>query len=142
MNNPYDLQRFVDAQESTYSAALSEVKNGRKRSHWMWFIFPQIQGLGFSETSRYFAIASIDEASAYLQHPVLGLRLVTICKELIGLAENNANKIFGYPDDLKLHSCLTLFASVPGADPVFNEALVKFFKGVADKKTLALLNRS
>jgi uncharacterized protein (DUF1810 family) len=134
-----NLKRFVDAQEGHYQDALTEIKNGRKRTHWMWFIFPQLQGLGFSETSRYYAISNLEEAAAYLAHPVLGPRLMTICKELIELSENNARLVFGSPDDIKLKSSMTLFAAVPGADPVFEAVLQKYFKGAKDVKTLSLL---
>ncbi|UOR06500.1 DUF1810 domain-containing protein [Hymenobacter aerilatus] len=134
------LSRFLDAQQSDYRTALSEIKNGRKRSHWMWYIFPQIQGLGFSETSRYYAIQDAAEAEAYLNHPVLGSRLVEISQELLKLNSNNANSIFGSPDDLKLKSSMTLFAALPDANPVFQKVLDTFFNGAQDSKTLQLLN--
>jgi len=136
------LDRFIKAQEHDFSAALSEIKNGRKRSHWMWYIFPQIHGLGFTETSRYYAILGLGEASEYLKHPILGSRLVQICSELLKLQGNNANSIFGSPDDLKLRSSVTLFASVPHADPVFRLVLEKFFDGIKDPKTTQILNQS
>ena len=135
------LTRFLDAQKSDYQTALSEIKNGRKRSHWMWYIFPQIQGLGFSETSRYYAIQDTAEAKDFLQHPLLGSRLVAICQELLKLSANDAHAIFGSPDDLKLKSSMTLFAAVPGADPVFQLVLNKFFDGARDPKTLRLLGQ-
>ncbi|QNF32876.1 DUF1810 domain-containing protein [Adhaeribacter swui] len=134
-----NLQRFISAQESSYPVALAEIKQGRKQSHWMWYIFPQIQGLGFSETSRYYAIQNIREAEAYLNHPVLGKRLVQICEALLQLPNNNATRIFGNPDDLKLKSSMTLFAAVKNSPPVFQEVLDKFFRGVPDQKTLQLL---
>ncbi|MBS7564852.1 DUF1810 domain-containing protein [Mucilaginibacter sp. Bleaf8] len=133
------LDRFLKAQEQDYATALAEIKSGRKRSHWMWYIFPQIQGLGFSETSRYYAIHDIAEAEAYLAHPVLGARLIEIAKALLSLSGNNATQIFGNPDDIKLRSSMTLFASVPGADPVFEAVLNKFFDGDKDPKTLQLI---
>lgn len=133
------LKRFIDAQETGYQIALSEVKNGRKRSHWMWYIFPQIQGLGFSETSRYYAIQDLNEAAEYLEHPVLGSRLIGICNEVLALEDNNANRIFGSPDDMKLKSCMTLFAALPRTDPVFQLVLDKFFGGAKDLKTLGYL---
>ncbi len=102
-----NLKRFIDVQEADYPIALSEVRNGRKQSHWMWYIFPQIQGLGFSETSKFYAIKNINEAEEFLNHPVLGSRLVHICNELLELKSNDANKIFGSPDDLKLKSSMT-----------------------------------
>jgi uncharacterized protein (DUF1810 family) len=134
------LQRFIDAQEADYQTALAEVKNGRKQSHWMWYIFPQVQGLGFSETSKYYAIKDISEAEEYLKHPVLGKRLIFICNELLSLATNDANKIFGTPDDVKLKSSMTLFSSLQNTDPVFQLVLDKFFHGAKDNKTLQLIN--
>ena len=140
MPDQYNLQRFVDAQKNDYGIALSEIQNGRKRSHWMWYIFPQIQGLGFSSTSKYYAIKNGDEARAYLEHPVLGKRLVDICNALLLLEGNNATSIFGSPDDVKLKSCVTLFATLPGADDVFKKVLTKFFAGKEDKATLGKLS--
>ncbi len=139
MASHYNLQRFVDAQATAYEQALTEVKNGRKRSHWMWFIFPQIQGLGFSEISKHYAIKNLSEAAEYAQHPVLGPRLVEICTSLLGLPGSDAGWVFGSPDDLKLKSSMTLFAALPGADPVFQAVLAKFFDGVRDAKTLQIL---
>ena len=139
MMDKSDLQRFIDAQSKSYSVALSEIMNGRKRTHWMWYIFPQIQGLGMSETSRLYAIKDIDEAAAFLNHPVLGSRLIRICDELLNLKTNDAHQIFGSPDDVKLHSSMTLFSSVPSADPVFEKVLEKFFKGKKDERTLAII---
>lgn len=134
-----DLQRFIDAQESSYADALAEIKHGRKRSHWMWFIFPQLQGLGFSEMSKRYAIKNLDEAEAYINHPILGQRLIEICTELLKLEINNAYQVFGSPDDMKLRSSMTLFASLPDAYPVFKSVLDKFFEGAMDKTTLHLL---
>ena len=133
------LQRFIDAQQSDYETALSEIKRGRKQSHWMWYIFPQIQGLGFSATSKLYAIRNLQEAQAYLNHPLLGKRLKEITDALINLPSNNAHEIFGSPDDVKLRSSMTLFASLPDADPVFESALKKFFKGEKDAKTLSII---
>ena len=133
------LQRFIDAQQSDYETALSEIKRGRKQSHWMWYIFPQIQGLGFSATSKLYAIKNLKEAQAYLNHPLLGKRLKEITDALINLPSNNAHEIFGSPDDVKLRSSMTLFASLPDADPVFESALKKFFKGEKDAKTLSII---
>jgi len=135
------LQRFLDAQEDTYQVAFLEIKNGRKRSHWMWYIFPQIQGLAFSETSRYFAIKDIEEAEAFVKHPILGRRLIDICNELIKLKSNDANQVFGNPDDLKLKSSMTLFASVSEADQVFQLVLDKYFNGTHDDKTLQIISK-
>jgi uncharacterized protein (DUF1810 family) len=139
MNGGYDLKRFTDAQQSDYAAALSEIKNGHKRSHWMWYVFPQIHGLGISSTSRYYAIKDIREAEAYLAHSVLGKRLIEISNELLKLPADNANTVFGSPDDMKLRSSMTLFASVPNADKVFQKVLDKFFRGEKDQLTLRQL---
>ncbi len=135
----FNLQRFIEAQKTDYQTAFAEIKNGRKRSHWMWYIFPQIKGLGFSQTSLFYAIKNIQEAEVYLNHPVLGDRLVAICKELLKLNGTNATYIFGSPDDVKLKSSMTLFAAVPNADPVFDMVLQKFFNGEKDAKTLQII---
>ena len=137
-----NLERFINAQEKNYDTAFAEIVQGRKRSHWMWYIFPQLQGLGFSTTSIYYAIKDIREAEAFLKHPVLGERLIQICNALIELPANDANKIFGNPDDMKLKSSMTLFAAVPGTDPVFNSVLNKFFNGSKDNKTIEILKGS
>lgn len=134
------LQRFIDAQTGDYEIALKEVKNGHKRSHWMWYIFPQISGLGFSETSRFYAIKNLDEAAAYLKHPVLGKRLIEISSALLDLDTDDAHSIFGSPDDSKLKSSMTLFAQIADADPVFQSVLQKFFNGEKDKKTLSIID--
>ena len=139
MVNENNLKRFLDAQQPSYAMALSEIQRGKKETHWMWFIFPQIQGLGLSETSKYYAIQNMREAGEFLQHPVLGTRLVKICNELLKLESNNANKIFGSPDDLKLKSSMTLFSSLQGADPVFQFVLEKFFSGAKDSRTIELI---
>lgn len=133
------LQRFLDAQQGVYEIALSEIKKGRKRSHWMWFIFPQIHGLGFSETSRFYAIKNIHEAAEYLQHAVIGKRLIEISNALINLPTNEAHFVFGNPDDLKLKSSMTLFALLPNTDPVFQKVLDKYFKGDKDQKTVKIV---
>ncbi|RYE90564.1 MAG: DUF1810 domain-containing protein [Cytophagaceae bacterium] len=135
------LQRFLDAQRADYATAYAEITAGRKRSHWMWYIFPQIRGLGFSETARYYGITGAAEAAAYLQHPVLGSRLVEISQALLALPGSNATSIMGSPDDLKLRSSMTLFAVVPDTEPVFQAVLDKFFGGVKDAKTLQLLGQ-
>jgi uncharacterized protein (DUF1810 family) len=137
--NTSDLARFLDAQASSYEQALSEIKNGRKHSHWMWFIFPQLQGLGHSETARFYAIKDLKEAQLYLQHPVLGPRLIEISKAMLAVEGKTANQILGNPDDLKLRSSMTLFAALPDVDPVFKAVLDKYYKGEADEKTLRLL---
>lgn len=133
-----NLQRFVDAQASSYETALSEIKNGKKRSHWMWYIFPQIDGLGFSETARFYALANAREASEYLAHPVLGPRLLAISRALLALKSTDAGQILGSPDDLKLKSSMTLFASL-GTEPVFQQVLDKFYGGARDDKTLRII---
>ena len=136
------LKRFIGIQQSNFSIALSEIKNGKKQSHWMWYIFPQIQGLGFSETSKFYAIKDINEAEEFLRHPVLGNRLNLICNELLKLESNDANKIFGSPDDLKLKSSMTLFSSLRNTDPVFQLVLEKFFTGEKDNKTLRIISNN
>ena len=139
MTSMNDLKRFIDAQETAYSIALAEIESGRKRSHWMWYIFPQVQGLGFSETARFYAIKNLDEAAAFLKHPVLGSRLIHISTALLQLEGTNANTIFGSPDDAKLKSSMTLFSTLPDADPVFQAVLDKFFNSEKDLRTLQLL---
>jgi len=137
--DPYDLTRFVLGQELNYEDALSEIRNGRKRSHWMWYIFPQYQGLGSSPTSRRYAIKSMAEASAYLQHPILGPRLLECAEAALGVTGRSAHELFGSPDDMKLQSCATLFASVSPPESVFERLLKKYFDGTRDEKTLSLL---
>jgi uncharacterized protein (DUF1810 family) len=136
--DPYDLARFVAAQAADYDQALAEIRAGRKRSHWIWYVFPQIDGLGFSSMSKRYAIKSVDEARAYLAHPVLGKRLVEICEAALAVEGKSAHDIFGAPDDMKLKSCATLFSSVSPPDSVFERLLDKYFKGERDGKTLAL----
>ncbi|RYY37260.1 MAG: DUF1810 domain-containing protein [Sphingobacteriaceae bacterium] len=133
------LQRFVKAQQNDYAIALAEIRAGRKRSHWMWYIFPQVAGLGHSDTARYYAIRDLAEAMAYLAHPVLGKRIIEISRSLLHLPGHNATAIFGSPDDLKLRSSMTLFALVPAADPVFSEVLKKYYDSKKDPATLELL---
>lgn len=140
MHPDFNLQRFISAQETDYSTALSEIIKGKKQSHWMWYIFPQIEGLGFSETSKFYAIKDLKEAEEYLKHPVLGRRLVEISSELLKLKINNAHQIFGSPDDMKLHSSMTLFSLITGADPVFQNVLNKFFEGKKDERTILEVN--
>ena len=134
------LKRFIDAQKTVYETALSEIKNGKKQSHWMWYIFPQIQGLGFSETSKYYAIKDIKEAEEFLKHPLLGSRLIEICNQLLALKSNDANKIFGSPDNLKLKSSMTLF-SLLNINSVFDLIIEKFFNGIKDDKTLEIISK-
>src|SRR5271165_4870111 len=123
--DPHNLSRFVQAQEDDYEQALAEIRSGRKRSHWMWYIFPQIDGLGTSTTSKYYAIKSTDEARAYLDHPILGSRLLECARAVLLLNGRSAAEIFGSPDDLKLKSCVTLFAQVAPADSVFEQIIDK-----------------
>jgi uncharacterized protein (DUF1810 family) len=141
MPSDNNLQRFLDAQRTDYPTALAEIKAGRKRSHWMWYVFPQLQGLGFSETARYYGIKDAAEAEAYLKHPVLGSRLVEISQALLPLPGSDANRIMGSPDDMKLRSSMTLFAAMPGTEPVFQAVLDKFFGGEQDSKTVQLLGK-
>jgi uncharacterized protein (DUF1810 family) len=139
MDDPFDLQRFLDAQASTYAAARAELQAGRKRSHWMWFIFPQVRGLGSSAVSRHYAIASRQEAEAYLRHPVLGTRLRECTQLVNAVPGRSAYEIFGDPDCMKFQSCMTLFAAVAPDDTVFREALAKYYDGAPDQATLAKL---
>lgn len=135
MDDPHDLQRFVAAQAGVYDQVREELRRGRKASHWMWFVFPQIAGLGHSATARRYAIASLAEACAYLAHPVLGPRLRE-CAALVTAVEGKTlNAILGSPDDLKFHSSMTLFALASDNDPVFVAALDKYFAGALDPAT-------
>jgi uncharacterized protein (DUF1810 family) len=133
------LQRFLDAQAVNYQDALAEIKSGRKQTHWMWYVFPQIQGLGFSETAKFYALKDAREAAEFLAEPVLGRRLLEISQALLGLASNDAHSILGSPDDVKLQSSMTLFATLPGADAIFQRVLDKFYGGIQDEKTLRIL---
>jgi len=135
------LERFTNAQATSYASALAEIKNGKKRTHWMWFIFPQIQGLGNSEFARHYAIKDVSEAEDYLQHPVLGKRLVEISNALLKLPGNDAYTIFGSPDNMKLHSSMTLFSLAGNTNPVFEEVLEKFYDSIKDPKTLQIISR-
>ncbi len=132
------LERFLVAQEHSYDTALREIRAGHKRSHWMWYIFPQIAGLGMSYTAQLYAIADIDEARRYIAHPLLGARLIEISRALLTLESSDAAAVMGYPDDLKLRSCMTLFSQVSD-DPVFTAVLDKFYGGRADTRTLSIL---
>jgi uncharacterized protein (DUF1810 family) len=139
-NHPSDLERFVRAQAPDYDRALAELRNGEKRSHWMWYIFPQIDGLGHSSMSHRYSIKSAGEARAYLAHPILGPRLRECAAVVNGIVGRSALEIFGSPDDMKLRSCATLFASVSD-DAVFEEVLQKYFNGRHDEDTLRLLHK-
>jgi uncharacterized protein (DUF1810 family) len=137
MNDRFDLQRFVDAQQPVFQTVVSELQAGQKRSHWMWFIFPQIAGLGHSTMARRFALSSLDEAHAYLAHPLLGPRL-SECSRLVAAIDGRAiEDIFGYPDHMKFHSSMTLFARAAQDAAVFDECLQKYFGGEPDATTLA-----
>ncbi len=138
-DDPYDLARFVGAQERDYERALAEISAGRKRTHWMWYIFPQIAGLGVSSTAQHYAIKSLAEAKAYLAHPVLGPRLLASAEAAVGVEGRSATDIFGSPDDLKLRSCATLFACVSPRGSVFERLLAKYYRGERDGRTLQLL---
>jgi uncharacterized protein (DUF1810 family) len=140
-DDPHDLERFVAAQAGVYERALAEITGGCKRSHWMWFIFPQVAGLGSSGTSRRYAIRSLDEARAYLAHPVLGPRLTASAEAALAVDGRSAREIFGWPDDLKLRSSATLFALVLAPGSVFHRVLEKYFDDQPDQKTLQLVGR-
>ncbi|WP_353741272.1 DUF1810 domain-containing protein [Pseudomonas fluorescens] len=138
--DPFNLQRFLEAQDPVFDRVQNELSNGHKRSHWMWFIFPQFAGLGDSEMSRRFAIRSREEALAYLEHPLLGARLRTCTQEVLNIRERSVAGIFGHPDDLKFHSSMTLFAQVTDADSLFQQALNQYFHGILDDWTLSLMD--
>ncbi len=142
MTGEYDLQRFIDAQEGVYEKALVEIKNGRKQTHWMWFVFPQIKGLGYSETAKFFAIQNLEEATQYLDNETLGNRLIEIANALIQVKDRTANQIFGSPDDAKLKSCMTLFSLLKDTDDVFDAVLQSYFSGQKDQKTLQIIKNS
>lgn len=139
MTTPTNLNRFLEAQQNTYPTALEEIKNGKKASHWMWFIFPQIVGLGFTDYNIFYAIKDMNEAISYLQHPILGHRLIEISNELLKIENKTAQEIMGKPDTKKLKSCMTLFSVLPNTDSVFKSVLDKFYQGETDEKTIALL---
>ncbi|WP_340121149.1 DUF1810 domain-containing protein [Methylobacter svalbardensis] len=136
-----DLSRFTSAQESIYDSVLAELRNGRKRTHWMWYIFPQIDGLGHSTTSKHYAIKSIEEARQYLNHPVLGKRLLECAEAVFTVEGRSISEIFGYPDNLKLKSSMTLFACVADPYSMFSRILDKYFNGEKDALTLQLLEK-
>ena len=138
MSESFNLERFIDVQETGYERALSEISNGKKESHWMWYVFPQIRGLGFSQTSMFYAITDIHEAEEFLKHPVLGDRLIRICNALLANKSSDAMQIFGSPDNVKLRSSMTLFSSL-NINPVFDQVLHKFFQGERDARTLQII---
>lgn len=139
MQNEFDFTRFIDAQAPVIDAVQRELRDGMKRTHWMWYIFPQLQGLGSSAMARSYALSSLAEAKAYLQHPLLGARLVK-CTDLVNAVQGRSvNEIFGSPDDMKFHSSITLFCQADPAQPIFTAALQKYFGAVPDRRTLQLL---
>ncbi len=139
MDDPHNLGRFLEAQERSYATALRELQAGQKRSHWMWYVFPQLRGLGRSDTAQFYSISSLDEARAYLADPILGQRLRECVDVLLKLSGSDAQNIFGGVDALKLHSCLTLFRIAAPAEDDFVRALEKYFGGKLDTHTMALL---
>lgn len=140
-DDPYDLNRFLEAQEGVYERALAELKGGQKRTHWMWFIFPQIEGLGYSPTARRYSIKSTEEARQYLNHPVLGKRLLECTEAVVALKGGALSEIFGYPDDMKFKSSMTLFEKIAGSGSVFSLALDRYCNGERDGTTLRLLEK-
>jgi len=138
-DDPFDLSRFLSAQDQVYEDVLAELKSGQKRTHWMWFVFPQIDGLGFSATTQYYAIKSLEEARQYLAHPVLGKRLRECAEAVLAVQGRNISEIFGYPDDLKLKSCLTLFAAITDQQDVFVKVLDQYYRGERDARTVQIL---
>ena len=139
IDDPFDLRRFVQAQEGAYESALSELKLGQKRSHWMWYIFPQIDGLGRSAMAKHYAIKNVEEARGYVNHPVIGARLLECTETVLGIEGRSVAEIFGFPDDMKFKSSMTLFEYISEPDSIFALALDKFFSGDRDDKTLQLL---
>ncbi len=140
--DPHNLTRFVQAQEHDYDQALGEIRTGRKRSHWMWYVFPQFTGLGSSPTSMHYAIKSVQEAAAYLAHAVLGPRLLECAEAALQIEGRSALEIFGSPDDMKLRSSATLFASVSPEGSVFHRIIDKYFAGSQDVRTIELMSRA
>ena len=138
-SDPFNLQRFVDAQATAYRQVCEELRAGRKRSHWIWFIFPQIRGLGHSEMAQHYGVSSREEAEAYLAHPVLGARLRECTRLVVEVEGRSVDQIFGYPDNLKFRSSMSLFASAAPDEPLFRQALQKYFGGQLDPNTVALL---
>lgn len=136
----YNLERFLQAHDRDYGTALREIRNGRKQSHWMWYIFPQIAGLGSSPVSRYYAIADIREAGEYMRNSVLRVHMLEICGALLQLSDKNADRIFGYPDNLKLKSSMTLFEAAAPEYAVFKEVLEQYFEGERDKNTIGIIS--
>jgi uncharacterized protein (DUF1810 family) len=142
MSDPFDLERFVRAQANDYARALAEIKAGRKRSHWMWYVFPQFAGLGVSATSQQYAIKSLDEARAYLAHQRLGPRLRECADGVLGVSGRTAQDIFGRPDDMKLKSSATLFSLISSGGSIFHQIIDRYFDGIRDETTIELIRRS
>jgi uncharacterized protein (DUF1810 family) len=140
LHDPYNLQRFVQAQDPVFERVLRELETGRKRSHWMWFVFPQFAGLGGSEMARRFAIGSAEETQAYLAHELLGARLRTCTQLVLNVPQRSIAEMFGHPDDLKFHSSMTLFTQFSAEDSLFHQALERYFHGILDEWTLQLLD--
>jgi uncharacterized protein (DUF1810 family) len=140
-NDTFDLSRFISAQDNIYDSVLAELRNGRKRTHWMWYIFPQLDGLGHSATAKHYAINSLEEARQYLNHPVLGQRLMECAEAVFAVEGRSASEIFGYPDNLKLKSSMTLFAYIAAPGSVFSRVLDKYFNGEQDALTLQILDK-
>ena len=137
MTDEFNLNRFLDAQKDLYEIALNEIKTGKKFKHWMWFIFPQYKGLGYSSTSQKYAITCIEEASMYLNHPILGQRLIEITNAFINLENKSAYEILGDPDYLKMKSCMTLFSSIQAESVVFSEVINKYYSGSKCQRTIS-----
>lgn len=142
MEKRYDLDRFVDAQQETYGNALREIRQGRKQTHWMWFVFPQLRGLGFTDYNIFYGIENLDEALQYFNHPILGKRLVEITSAILLIQNKTALEILGRPDERKLRSCMTLFSLLPDAPECFRQVLDKYYNGLQDEKTLQILKES
>jgi uncharacterized protein (DUF1810 family) len=141
MTDTFNLQRFIEAQDPRYGSVLQELRAGHKRGHWMWYVFPQIQGLGESAMSRKYAISSQDEAKAYWEHPILGTRLRECTQLVMNVEGRTTEQIFSYPDNLKFHSCMTLFERSASDSTIFRAALLKYFGGEPDQSTLEILTR-
>ncbi|MGE8341710.1 MAG: DUF1810 domain-containing protein [Flavobacterium sp.] len=142
MEKRYDLNRFLEAQLQTYENALREIRQGSKQTHWMWFIFPQLRGLGFTDYNIFYGIENLKEASLYLNHPILGKRLVEVTGAMLQIENKTALEILGRPDERKLKSCMTLFGLLPETPECFRQVLVKYYNGIKDEKTLQILKQS
>ena len=142
MSDPFKLQRFLDAQARDYDTALAEIRSGSKRTHWMWYVFPQFEGLGTSSTAQYYAVKSVAEGAAYLSHPILGPRLTECAEAVLGVEGRSAFEIFHSPDDLKLRSSATLFAAVSPEHSLFHRILDRYFDGTPDDRTLRLIRQA